>query len=151
MNTCFFIGHREADERILPALIGTVHRLVREENVRCFYVGGYGGFDRLAGVAVKEAKKLHADVTLNLVLPYHPAEKKTELLPGYDGSYYPEGLEKVPRRYAIIRANKIMVDSSDWLVCYVKHGASNSRKVLEYAQNRAGKGLIHIENLAEAF
>jgi hypothetical protein len=90
-------------------------------------------------------------MSLNLVLPYHPAEKKTELLPGYDGSYYPEGLEKVPRRYAIIRANKIMVDSSDWLVCYEKHGASNSRKVLEYAQKRAGKGLIHIENLAEAF
>lgn len=149
MKTCFFIGHREADERILPALIDMVLRLIREENVRFFYVGGYGGFDRLAGAAVKEAKKSYPDITLNLVLPYHPAERNIELSPGYDGSYHPEGLEKVPRKYAIIRTNKIMVDSSDWLVCYVKHGASNSRKLLEYAQNRAEKGLIRIENLAK--
>ena len=149
MKTCFFIGHREADERVLTILIDTVHRLIRDENVRFFYVGGYGGFDRLAGVAVREAKKRYTDVTLNLVLPYHPGERKIELPPGYDGSYYPEGLEKVPKRYAIVRTNKIMVDSSDWLVCYVKHGVSNSRKLLEYATNRAEKGLIQIDNLAE--
>ena len=28
---------------------------------------------------------------------------------GFDGSFYPEGMEKVPRRVAIVRANRYMV------------------------------------------
>ena len=84
-----------------------------------------------------------------LVLPYHPAERPVDTPYGFDGTYYPEGLEQVPKRYAIERANRIMIDMSDWLVAYVRHGASNSRKLLEYAEHRRKKGLMQIENLAE--
>lgn len=149
MKSCFFMGHREADERLLPYLTEAIRRLVIEENVRYFYVGGYGGFDRIAAMAVKVVKKQHPDITLNLVLPYHPADRSIELLPGYDGTYYPEGLEGVPRQYAIVKANKILVDTCDWLIAYVRHGASNSHKMLEYAKRRQEKGLIRVENLAE--
>ena len=148
-KSCFFIGHREADERLLPLLSGTIERLITEENVSYFYVGGYGGFDRIASTAVKAVKKKHPAITLMLVLPYHPAERPVDTPYGFDGTYYPEGLEQVPKRYAIVRANRIMIDISDWLVAYVRHGASNSRKLLEYAEHRRKKGLIQIENLAE--
>lgn len=148
-KSCYFIGHREADERLLPVLIETIQQLISKENVRYFYVGGYGGFDRIAGLAVKEVKKQNADITLHLVLPYHPAERAVEAPDGYDGSYYPEGLENVPRQYAIVRVNRVMVDTSDWLIAYVRHGASNSRKILEYAQRREKKDLIHVLNLAD--
>ena len=84
-----------------------------------------------------------------LVLPYHPSERPTEAPEGFDGTYHPEGLERTPRRYSIVRANRIMVDSCDWLVCYVRHGVSNSRKLLEYAQRRIERGLIQIENIWE--
>lgn len=149
MKSCFFIGHREADERLLPMLSETIERLITEEKVSYFYVGGYGGFDRIASTAVKGAKKRHSSITLMLVLPYHPAERPVETPYSFDGTYYPEGLENVPRQYAIVRANHIMVDSTDWLIAYVRHGASNSRKLLEYAQRREKKGLIQIINLAE--
>ncbi len=148
-KSCFFIGHREADERLLPRLELTVESLIQEEDVRYFYVGGYGGFDGIAATAVKRAKKKHPDVSLMLVLPYHPAERPIEKPPGYDGTYYPEGLERTPRPFAIVKANKIMVDTCDWLVCYVRHGASNSRNILEYAQRREQKGLIKIRNIYE--
>lgn len=148
-KSCYFIGHREVDERLRPSLTDVIRRLVMEESVRYFYVGGYGGFDRIAGMAVKEVKKQYPTITLHLVLPYHPAERSVETPPGYDGTYYPEGLEGVPRQYAIVRANKILVDTCDWLVAYVRHGASNSRKILEYAKHREKKGLIHVLNLAE--
>ena len=69
--------------------------------------------------------------------------------PGYDGTYYPEGLEKTPRPFAIVKANQLMVDTCDWLVCYVRHGASNSRNLLKYAQRREKKGLIKTTNIAE--
>lgn len=150
MKSCFFIGHREADERLLPRLELVTDRLIREENVRYFYVGGYGGFDRIAATAVKRAKQKCPDITLMLVLPYHPAERPITTPNGFDGTYYPDGLKSTPRRYAIVRTNQIMVDTCDWLVCYVRHGASNSRNLLEYAQRRANKGLIQIKNIYES-
>ena len=150
MRSCFFIGHREADERLLPRLEMVIERLIAEENVRYFYVGGYGGFDRLAAAAVKRAKQKYPDITLMLVLPYHPAVRAVPTPIGFDGTYHPEGLENTPRRYAIVHANHILIDTCDWLVCYVRHGASNSRNLLEYAERRKKKGLIQIENIWES-
>ena len=149
MKSCFFIGHREADDRLRPRLELVIDRLIREENVRYFYVGGYGGFDRVSATTVRRMKQKYPDITLMLVLPYHPAERPIEAPDGFDGTYHPDGLKSTPKRYAIVRANKIMVDTCDWLVCYVRHGAGNSRKLLEYAQRRAERGLIQIENIGE--
>lgn len=149
-KSCFFTGHRETDERLLPRLEWTIEWLILEENVRIFYVGRYGGFDRIAATAVKKAKLHHPDITLMLVLPYHPAERPIDTPNGFDGTYHPYGLENTPRRYAIPRTNRIMVDSCDWLICYVRHGASNSRNLLEYARRRANKGLIQIQNIYES-
>lgn len=148
-KSCFFFGHREADERMLPLLSETIERLIANENVSYFFVGGYGGFDRIVSIAVKAAKKIHPEITVMLVTPYHPSDRCVETPCGFDGTYYPEGLETVPKRFAIAQANKIMINTSDWLVCYVWHGASNSRKLLEYAERKQEKGLIRIENLAE--
>lgn len=148
MKSCFFIGHREADERLLPKLTAAIERLITEEQVSFFYVGGYGGFDRIAATAVKRIKLHHPEITLMLVLPYHPGERPIETLNGFDGTYYPEGLEKVPRRYAIVRANEIMAKQSDWLISYVRHGAGNSRRILEYAQKQ-GTACININDLLE--
>ena len=146
-KSCFFIGHRDADERLLPRLELVIDRLIREEGVRYFYVGGYGGFDRVAAAAVRRIKQKYPDITLMLVLPYHPAERPTEAPEGFDGTYHPEGLERTPRRYSIVRANRIMVDSCDWMVCYVRHGSNNSRKLLEYARLREKNGFIRIVNI----
>ena len=148
-KSCFFVGHREANERLLPRLELEIDRLIQEDNVRYFYVGGYGGFDRIAATAVKRATQKYPDITLMLVLPYHPAERAVPTPDGFDGTYYPEGLENTPRRYAIVRTNQIMVDTSNWLVCYVQHGASNSWNLLEYAQRREEKGLIQVINIGE--
>ena len=148
MKSCFFIGHREADERLLPTLTAAIDRMIAEEQVSLFYIGGYGGFDRIAATAVKRMKLQHPEITLMLVLPYHPAERPIETPYGFDGTYYSEGLEKVPRRYAIVRANEIMAKQSDWLISYVRHGASNSRRILEYAQKQ-GTACININDLLE--
>ena len=135
---------------MLPRLEFVIDRLIREENVRYFYVGGYGEFDRIATAAVKRAKQKYPDITLMLVLPYHPAERAIPSPSGFDGTYHPEGLENTPRRYAIVRTNRLMVETCDWLVCYVRHGVSNSRNLLEYAERRANKGLIRIMNICES-
>lgn len=148
MKSCFFIGHRDAPDTVLAYLTVTLERLIVEDSVGYFYVGQYGDFDRLAALAVKRLKQHYPFIALIRVLPYHPADRPTLTPSGFDGTYYPEGMENVPKRYAIVRANTQMVKYCDWLIAYVCHPASNARNLLEYAQRREKKGLIHIENLA---
>lgn len=116
MNSCFFIGHREASEEIYPALYAAVEQHIVEYGVKEFIVGHYGGFDRLAASAVKAAKHFHAEVKLTLLLPYHPAEQPIPTPDGFDGTFYPPGMECVPRKAAIIRANRYVVDHVDYLI-----------------------------------
>lgn len=148
MKSCFFIGHRDTPESVLPSLTKSLEQLIVEENVCYFYVGQYGSFDRMAALAVKQLKMQYPNISLYLVLPYHPGERPIPAPPNFDGTYYPEGMETVPRRYAIVRANKQMVNSTDWLIAYVCHPGSNARNLLEYAHRREQKGLIRIRNLA---
>jgi hypothetical protein len=69
MKSCFFIGHREADERLLPVLQSVIQQLIEEEGVTEFYVGGYGGFDRIAGAAVKQLKAEYPHISLRIMIP----------------------------------------------------------------------------------
>lgn len=136
IKSCFFIGHREANEEIYADLLAAVERHIVEFGVTEFIIGHYGGFDRLAARAVIEAKKTHPEVTLTLLLPYHPAERPMEAPEGFDGTYYPPDMERVPRRVAIVRANRYMVDHVDYLIAYAWHPGGNDRDLVDYAQNR---------------
>ena len=149
VRACFFIGHREAGENLLPYLTDTVGQLITSCGVTRFYVGGYGNFDRLSGKAVIALKNIFPDIRLFLVIPYHPAERPVATPQGYDGTHYPQGMESVPRKFAIVRANRRIIDECDYLVAFVWHPASNAREFLEYARRREKKGLIHVENLGE--
>ena len=147
MKSCFFIGHREATEDIFPRLAEEVDRHISEYGVREFVVGNYGGFDRLAARAVIKAKETYPQIVLSMLLPYHPAERPIQLPQGFDGSFYPPGMEKTPRKFAILRANQYMVDHTDYLIAYVWHTASNARELLDYGREREGRGLLKITNL----
>lgn len=147
MRSCFFIGHRETSSDILPALKEAVERHIVEYGVTSFFVGNYGGFDRMAAKVLIEAKNRHSEITLSLLLPYHPAERQVEIPAGFDNTFYPPGMETVPRKFAIPRANRYMVDQSDYLIAYVWHPASNARELLSYARKREQRGLIRITEL----
>ena len=103
-HTCFFIGHRETSDSIFPVLVQAVERHITEYGVTEFVVGHYGNFDRLAARAVLKAKEHHPQVTLFLLLPYHPADRPIPAPEGFDGTFYPPGMERVPKRAAIVRA-----------------------------------------------
>ena len=148
MDICFFIGHREAPDTLLPFLTDEVERHITEYGVTSFMVGRYGNFDKLTARAVIDAKKCHRSVTLTLLLPYHPFDRPTPTPEGFDGTFYPPGMETVPKRAAIVRANRYMLEHSSYLIAYVSHPSSGSREVLEAALRRQKHGLIHVTNLA---
>ena len=147
-KSCFFIGHREASNKLLPLLNDAIETHISRYGVTNFIVGHYGGFDLLASKAVIAAKGIHPEITLSLLLPYHPAERSIKLPAGFNDMIYPDGLETVPRKYAIVRANRHTIEHVDYLISYVWHPASNARNLLEFAQRRATNGLIQITNLA---
>ncbi len=144
MKTCFFIGHRETTEEILPALQHAIEQHIVTYGVDDFVVGNYGGFDRLAAIAVIRAKSKYPHISLSLLTPYHPAERPINTPDGFDSTFYPPGMEKTPKRYAIVRANRYMVDHADYLIAYVWHPASSARELAEYAISQAKKGRITV-------
>ena len=79
-----------------------------------------------------------------MLFPYHPTERPMELPFGFDTTFYPPGMEHVPRRFAIPRANRYMVDHVEYLIAYAWHSASNARNLLEYAQKRAKQNLLSV-------
>ena len=140
-KTCFFIGSRHAPSSIQPQLAEAVDKHIIEYGVTSFTVGHYGSFDSLAAGVLREAKKQYSYIKLYLLAPY-ALNQNREAPEGFDGTFYPEGLEKVPMRYAIVQANRYMVQNSDYLISYP--GVGNSRKIVEYAQGREKKGLIKV-------
>ena len=143
-KTCFFIGHREASDSLLSILGAEVERHITEYGVTNFVVGRYGHFDGMAARCVKAAKKRHLDVTLTLLLPYHPYDRPVSIPPGFDGTFYPPGMEAVPKRAAIVRANRYMAEHCEYLIAYAWHPGSNAKDLVEYAQRHEKLGRMKI-------
>lgn len=143
MKSCFFIGHRDASEDLYPFLEKEIERHISEHGVEEFIVGRYGRFDGMAARAVKELKKKYPEIRLVLLMAY----LKNESLPeGFDGTVYPEGLEFVPGRYAILRANQKMIDQSEFMIVFVKRRYGGAWRGLEYGR-RKGKKIVNLGKL----
>ena len=149
MKSCFFIGHRDANAEIYPSLLAEVERHATEYGVKGFFVGHYGNFDRMAAQAVKEVQKFHPEVRLMLVLPYHPAIRPIEMPKGFDGTYYPWEDERIPKRLAIVKTNRRMVEICDFLIACAWNAFGGSGQIVKYARRQEMRGLIAVTNLAE--
>lgn len=139
MSRCFFIGHRDAPAALQPQLEAVVEQHIIEYGVTEFVAGQYGAFDRMAAAAVLRAKEHHPKVRLLILLPYHPAERPVRAPKGYDGTFYPPGMERVPRRLAILRANRYALSACAFLIAYAPY-PGNAKSVLEAARQREARG-----------
>lgn len=141
-KSCFLIGNRHTPSNIREPLAEAVETHITEYGVTTFTVGKYGDFDSMAIRVLREAKKRHNDIELYLLAPY-ALTQKTDKPESFDGTIYPDGLEKVPLRLAIPQANRYMVQNSNYLITYCHH-IGNTRNIVEYAQKREKKGLIKV-------
>ena len=146
-KVCFMFGHATTPHTALPLIEAAAERYYLEYGIRTFIVGNRGNFDGYAATAISHLKKRYKDISLLLLLAYHPAERPVYLSDGFDNSYYPP-LENVPRPFTIVRANQHMVNEADSIICYVKH-PGNTRNLIEHAQRRQKKEGFSIENVAE--
>ena len=143
--TCFLIGHRDAEEAIMPQLEQAIRTHIVDYGVTEFVVGQYGAFDRMAARIVVKEKPLFPEISLSILLPYHPYERNVHALEGYDRTFYPPGMEYVPRRFAIVRANQYMAAHCDYLIAYAWKPASNAKQLVEFARKRPNVTITELD------
>jgi len=132
------MGHRDAPEELYGPLLKELERHVAEYGVDEFLVGSRGRFDQIAARALREIKELHPEVKLTLLLAYPPSERRADIPAWFDESLYPAGMGRVPKRLAIVRANRCAVDASGYMIAYAWQAGSNTVKLAAYAQGRKG-------------
>lgn len=118
MKICAFFGHRDAYDVNIRQLQSLIRTAVQEHGCTHFWCGGYGAFDRLAAQTLRGMKTEFPQIHLALVYAYLPAGKD-ERAGLYDETFLPEGLELVPRRFAISRRNNWIADHCDCAIACV--------------------------------
>ena len=137
---CTFFGHKDTPKEIEPTLRSTLIDLIENKNVNVFYVGNNGNFDTMVRRQLEDLSQTYP-IIYSVVLAYLPTEKNKYA--NLTNSIYPEGLETVPKRFAISYRNKWMLEQSDVVVTYVTHSFGGAAQFKEMAE-RQGKTVIEL-------
>ena len=139
-RSCTFFGHRDTPNGIRPQLKAALVDLIENQGVTQFYVGNQGCFDSMAIGVLSELIEKYP-IRFFVVLAGLPEREDpyADRIP----TIFPEGLETVPRRFAIDRRNRWMIEQSDSVVTYVRHPYGGAAKIRELAR-RKGRQLIEI-------
>lgn len=105
MLTCTFFGHRDTPKEIKPVLRSILIDLIENKNVRKFYVGNHGGFAYMVRLSLIELKKIYP-IDYAVVLAYLPGEKYDPEDESPTDTILPNGIESIPRKFAINYRNK---------------------------------------------
>ena len=136
---CAFFGHRDAPLEIMAKLKETVISLIEERDVTEFYVGNNGDFDRMALSVLKELSGMYPQIDYYVVYAYLPKKGGDD----FEHTIYPEGIETVPKRFAIDYRNRWIVGQADIVVAYVKRSFGGAVKFVDMAE-RQGKDIIDL-------
>ena len=142
-KTCCFFGHREVTHNIIDKLKAIIESLIAENGVTEFYVGHQGQFDSMVYSILKELKAKYPQIRYTVVLAYMPDEHIKDVY-GED-TLYPDGLETVPKRFAISKRNDWMIRQSGVAVCYVHKITGGAVKFRDKAEKK-GLQIIDVLN-----
>jgi len=130
---CTFFGHREVYEDIENNLKSIIVDLIVKENVTEFYVGNQGKFDYLVRKTLAELSEVY-NIKYTTVLAYLPQEY--EPIEFVSNTILPNGIESVPKRFAIDWRNRWMLKKSKFVVTYVNKIIGGAAKFKELAEKQ---------------
>ena len=141
---CAFFGHKDTPESVKPALEAAVKKIIERYPDTIFYVGNNGNFDRMVLSVLKSLSQDFPTISYAVILAYLPTVKSAE----FDGlsTIYPEGIESVPKKYAISYRNDWIVKKADMVICYITHNYGGAAKFVEKARKN-GKIVYNLANL----
>jgi len=140
-QTVTFFGHRDTPKEIEPALRLTLIDLIENKNATVFYVGNHGNFDAMVHRQLEDLSKTYP-IKYYVVLAYMPGKNDNP----DEHSILPEGIETVPRRFAINYRNKWMLNKSDIVVTYVTRNFGGAWE-FEQLSTRLFKNIIEVKTL----
>ena len=126
---CTFFGHRDTSEKIIFELKKTIENLI-SNGVTQFYVGNNGNYDLFVQNILSNIKSENNEIDFKIVLSYLDEKALTN---NQDATIFPEGLEKVPKRYAISKRNDWLISNSNIAIIYSTNTFSNSFKLSQKA------------------
>lgn len=136
MASCTFFGHRKIPREIALKIKDILIDLITNQDVNVFYVGNNGEFDQTVISELDYLSKTYS-FSYSVVLAYMPTSTDNCF---YKNSILPEGIEKVPRRFAIVYRNNWMLKRSDYVITYVENSiVSNAAKFKDLAIKRNKK------------
>ena len=140
MLTCTFFGHRTVYEKIEPTLRSTLIDLIENYDVKRFYVGNHGAFDAMVRRVLRDLSSIYP-ITYAVVLAYLPEKGSQSEL----DTIFPEGLETVPKKFAISYRNKWMLERSEYVVTYVTHQIDSGAAQFKELAEKRGKKVIELK------
>lgn len=131
MATVTFFGHRDTPKETEPALRLTLIDLIENKNATVFYVGNHGNFDAMVRRQLEDLSKIYP-IKYYVVLAYMPNRNDSP----DEHTILPEGIETVPRRFAINYRNKWMLTNSDIVVTYVTRPVGGAWEFKQIAEKQ---------------
>ena len=140
--TACFTGHRQLENRRLPALVmrlDSVLRRLYSLGYRRFLCEGARGFDQLAAERVLELRKTFPDVRLVMALP---CATQSRSWPAADCLRYERILCQADETHVLspdyyqgcmMVRNRYMVDRASFCVCYLTHMKGGTVSTVGYA------------------
>lgn len=135
--TCTFFGHRDCPSSIMNELKSTIVELIEREGVNRFLVGDRGNFDGYVVHVLHDIKRDYPHIDYCVVLAYLP---KTD---AHHPTLYPQGIECVPKRFAISFRNEWMINNSDFVIGYIDRSFGGAHSFFEKAK-RKGKTCMNL-------
>lgn len=134
--TCAFFGHKETPVSVKSMLEKEIRRLIENEGYDEFLVGNQGQFDAMVYTTLKRLQSEYPAIRFYVVLAYMPGRNTEYTTIEYMDTIYPEGLESVPRRFAISRRNKWIVENSNAVICYITHTWGGAYQAVSIAKRK---------------
>lgn len=145
---CAFFGHRHIPSGLEPEIEKAATKLIDEEDVDTFWVGGYGEFDKVAASCIRSLRTRYPYVRLVLIAAYvQQLHAYGDIFP-FDAFDYPAEAEAAPRKFAISARNRYVAVNADFVIAYVCKdygGAFEAVRAAEYH----GKTLLKIKKPAD--
>ena len=140
--TVTFFGHRYVQKEIEPMLRSTLIDLIENHDCRLFYIGNQGGFDAMVtrDLRVLSDRYPIRAYTVMAYLQVGENGASDDLLP----TIIPDGIENVPRRFAISFRNKWMIAQSDYVVTHVTNHIASGAAQFKALAEKQGKTVINL-------
>ncbi len=136
---CTFFGHRDTTDKIEMKLRSLLKDLIENYNANTFYVGNQGNFDSIVRKTIISLQKDYPHIKYSVVLAYLPVNNNDVI----GDTIFPQGIEQVPLKYAIVYRNRWLVDHSDIVITCVKYSWGGAAKFKRIAEKK-GKKVINI-------